>query len=275
MAITLVLLMAAFPSLFAAPASSLSDEKLIGIKFDQKLDSPVSLSLSFSNEIGQPVRLGNYFDEKPVILVLGYYECPMLCTLVLNGLVAALQELKMDVGNQFEVVMVSIDPTETPELALAKKRTYLKRYGRAGAGEGWHFLTGDQAAIRRLADEVGFRFAYDPTIDQYAHPSGLIVLTPEGRVSQYLFGVNFSAKELNAALKEAASHRVGSPVEQLILLCFHYNPLRGKYGNVIMTVLRVGAVLTVLAIGTVMVVTSRRHRKRAAGETAEAKEAGP
>jgi protein SCO1 len=242
-------------------ASSLSDETLAGLQFEQKLNAQVSLDLVFRDEGGRPVKLGDYFGRKPVILVLGYYGCPMLCTLVLNGMVDTLLDLKMDIGNQFEVVNVSIDPTERPELAAAKKRTYLRRYGRHGAEAGWHFLTGEESSIKKLAGEVGFQYAYDPILKQYAHPSGLIVLTPQGKVARYFFGINYPAQDLATTLREAGSEKVGSPVRQLLLLCFHYSPLRGKYGQAIITILRTGGVATVLGLaGTILLV--RQHRKR-------------
>ncbi len=241
--------------------SSLSDEKLSEIKFIQKLNGQVSLDLPFRDEDGTVVKLGDYFGQRPVILVLGYYECPMLCTLVLNGMVEALQDLKLDMGKQFSVVNVSINPKETPKLAAAKKQTYLKRYGRHGAAAGWHFLTGNESAIHQLAQEVGFGYAYDPSIQQYAHPSGLIILTPDGKVARYLFGVSFSPKELDAALQDATHQKVGSPVEQFILLCFHYSPLTGKYGNLVMTIVRISGVATLLGLAGVMITLARRRRR--------------
>lgn len=244
-------------------ASTLSDSALNQIKFEQKLNNQITLGLPFKDENGDTVRLGKYFGKRPVILDLGYYECPMLCTLVLNGMVQCLQDLKMDVGQGFDVVSVSIDPKETPDLALAKKKMYLKRYGRDGAAQGWHFLTGDQDSIRQLTDEVGFRFRYDPVIKQFAHPSGFIVLTPEGRVARYFFGIDYSAKAVDAALKQASANQTGSPVEQLILLCFHYSPLKGKYGNLIMTIVRTSGVVTMIAlIGMVVLVTQRKRRRQ-------------
>jgi protein SCO1 len=261
LALALALALALHPAaLVAAPASSLSDQTLAAIKFDQNLNSQVSLELRFRDEAGRSVQLGDCFGGKPVILVLGYYECPMLCTLVLNGLVDSLLDLKANIGNQFTVVNVSINPAEKPELAAAKKRTYLRRYGRPGAEPGWHFLTGDEAAIKKLADEVGFHYAYDPAANQYAHPSGIIVLTPQGKIARYFFGVNFPAKELSVALREASDERVGSPIQQLILLCFHYSPLRGKYGKLILLVLRVGGLLTVLGLAGLILTARQRHR---------------
>lgn len=247
--------------LVAGPApSSLSDTVLAQIKFDQKPGSQISTDLAFRDEAGKTVKFADYLGKKPVILVLGYYQCPMLCTLVNNGLVAALDDLKLDMGNQFDVINISINPNETPALAAAKKRNYLKAYGRRGAAAGWHFLTGAEPAIRQIADEVGFRYAYDPSTQQYAHPSGLVILTPDGKVSEYLFGVTYSPKQLDTTLRNAATSKVGSPIEQLILLCFHYRPLTGKYGNLIMTVVRVSGVATLAALAGVIVLMSQRKR---------------
>ena len=251
-----------------APAQGLSDDALKKISFDQKPGAQVSPGLEFRDENGKAVKLGDYFGKKPVILVLGYYECPMLCTFVLNGLVESLLALNSEIGNQFEVVDVSINPTETPALAAAKKRTYLRRYGKPGAEAGWHFLTGDEPAIRRLTSEVGFNYAYDPVIKQYAHPSGLIILTPSGKVSHYLSGVIYSPKELNNALTDAAGGKVGSPIRQLFLLCFHYSPITGKYGALIMTIVRVCGVMLVLSLGAYIAGMCRRPLKTdPSGET--------
>lgn len=230
-------------------AATLSDQTLANINFEQKLNTQVSLELPFRDESGKQVRLASYFGGKPVILVLGYYECPMLCSLVLNGMVESLLDLKWTIGNQFQVVNVSINPRETPALAAAKKRTYLKRYGRAAAGAGWHFLTGEEPAIKRLADEVGFQYAYDPATGQYAHPSGLVILTPEGKVARYFFGVAFSANDLYLALQGASDHKVGSPIQRLILLCFHYNPITGKYSPAILLIVRLLGGATALGLG--------------------------
>src|SRR5207302_151037 len=183
-----------------------------------------------------------------VVLVLGYYQCPMLCTLVLNGLVESAADMKWSIGREFEVVDVSIDPNESPAMAAAKKRSYLKRYGRPVAAGGWHFLTGNEGTVRRLAGEVGFRYAYDPASKQYAHPSGLVILTPEGKVSTYLFGVTYAPKDLFASLQAASSNKTGSPIQQLILLCFHYNPFTGKYICLIIVVLRVFSVVKLLVV---------------------------
>ncbi len=253
---------------FTGRAQTLPDEQLAQIRFEQKLHAQVSLGLVFRDEENRTVRLGQYFGEKPVVLVLGYYECPMLCTLVLNGMVESAADMKWSIGREFEVVDVSINPRETAALAAAKKRAYLKRYGRTGAEAGWHFLTGDRQAIAQLANEVGFRYVYDPASKQVAHPSGLVILTPGGKISRYLFGVTYAPKDLFGALKEASSGRVGSPIQQLILLCFHYNPITGKYSAAIVVALRVMALGTILGLlGLIAVLVFRRGR--AAGPAAE------
>ena len=221
-----------------AGAHSLSDDTLKKIAFDQKLGQPVSLDLPFRDEQGKPVRLGDFFGGRPVILVLGYYRCPMLCTLVLNGMISGLQDVKLQMGRDYEVVNVSIDPRETPALAAAKKHSYVTRFGQPNAAAGWHFLTGKDPAIRKLASEVGFIYAYDSASLQYAHPSGLVILTPSGKISHYLSGVVFSSPDLTSALTDASNAKVGSPIEQLYLLCFHYSPFSGKYSKLILTVVR-------------------------------------
>jgi protein SCO1/2 len=183
-------------------------------------------------------------------------------------MVEAMNDMKWSIGNQFNVVHVSIDPKETPQLAAAKKATYLRRYGRAGADAGWHFLTGDEPAIRQLADEVGFHYAYDPAVRQYAHPSGLIVLTPEGKTAKYFFGVTFSPAEVYAALQDASDNKVGSPIERLVLLCFHYSPIHGKYGALIMTIIRALGAVTLGGMAWLCVAMVRRERKRKIGASA-------
>ena len=245
----------------AAHGSELPDSALRQIRFDQKINAQVPLEAAFRDETGRAVRLGDYFGKKPVVLVLGYYGCPMLCTLVSNGLVESFQDLKADIGNQFDVLDVSISPIEKPELAAAKKREYLRHYGRPGAEAGWHFLTGEEPAIHQLADAVGFRYAYDPTIKQYAHPSGFIVLTPEGRVSRYFFGVDFRAQELAAALRDASANRTGSPIRQLLLLCFHYSPVTSKYGALILNSVRGIGIATLLALTIFVTRSCRTDRK--------------
>jgi protein SCO1/2 len=232
----------------AAIAGQLSDETLRQIRFDQKIGAQIPLEAAFRDETGRAVRLGDYFGRKPVVLVLGYYGCPMLCTLVSNGLVETFHDLKSNIGDQFDVLHVSVSPTEKPELAAAKKREYLRHYGRPGAESGWHFLTGDETAIHRLADAVGFRYAYDPVAKQYAHPSGFVVLTPQGQVSRYFFGVDFRAQDLSNALRAASENQTGSVIRQIFLLCFHYRPITNKYGTLVLDGVRTIGVATLLVL---------------------------
>jgi protein SCO1/2 len=242
----------------SAPLPILKD---VGI--DQKLDQPVPVDATFVDETGRTVRLGSYFaGGKPVVLQMAYYRCPMLCTIIQRGLVAALKTLNVDAGKDFTVVVVSIDPGETPALAEEKRQEFLERYDRADVAGGVHFLTGREDAIKALASAVGFRYTYDPSIGQYAHPAAVMVLTPEARVSRYLFGVEFAPRDLKFALMEASDNRIGSVVDQALLYCYHYDPASGKYGFAIMTVIRIGAILTLLALGIFIVMHLRRDRRQ-------------
>lgn len=234
---------------------------LRGVGFDQKLDEQVPLDLEFRDEAGRRVRLAQYFGRRPVVLSLVYYECPMLCTLVLNGMLRAFRTLSFDIGGQFEVLTVSIDPRETPELAARKKQVYMDGYGRPGAERGWRFLTGNQASIEALARAVGFRYAYDPASGQFAHASGIAVLTPQGRIARYQYGVEYSARDLRLALIEASQNKIGTPVDQVLLYCFAYNPATGTYGAAIMNLLRAGALATLLVLGGLVLVLLRRDRR--------------
>jgi protein SCO1/2 len=231
------------------------------IGFDQNLDHAVPLDIPFTDERGRAVRLGDYFGARPVVLALVYYDCPMLCTQVLNSLTSTLKVLSLDPGKDFEIVTVSFDPREKPALAAAKKAVYLDRYKRPGAAEGWHFLTGEQASIERLTHAAGFRYVWDEHTRQFAHPTGITVLTPQGRLSRYLFGVEYGPRDLRFALVEASAGKVGTPVDQVLLYCYHYDPETGRYGLVIMRVVRLAGAATVLALGTFIVVMVRRERK--------------
>ncbi len=233
------------------------------VGFDQRLDAQVPLDLTFKDEAGTDVRLGDYFNNKPVILVLAYYRCPMLCTLVLNGLVQGMLDMNFNAGREFNVVTVSFDPRETPDLAAEKKATYLTRYGRPGASAGWHFLTGKEDAIHQLTQAVGFRYTYDAAADQFAHATGIVVLTPAGRISRYFYDVRFSGRDLRLALVEASANKIGSPIDQVLLFCFHYDPTIGRYGVAIMNLVRAGGVLTMVVLGGLFVFLLRhQHRKR-------------
>ncbi len=228
-------------------------------RFEQNLGSQVPLDAVFRDESGQPVALRGVLGPRPAILVLGYHECPMLCSLVLGGLVESMTDLRLNSGQDFDLIDVSINPTDTPAQAARQKRVYFKRYARHGADLGWHFLTSpDPATVRRLAEAVGFHYAYDPTTKQFAHPSGVMILTPEGKVARYFFGVNFDPAELQTALAAAGQRKVGSRIQDLLLTCFHYNPINGKYGALVITAVRVGGVLTLLAMAGGMTYLVRR-----------------
>ncbi len=248
------------PAVPVAPPQTPAVPADIGI--DQKLDALVPLDATFRDEAGRTVRLGDYFGRRPVILSLVYYDCPMLCTLALNGVLHSLQTISLSAGQDFEVVTVSFDPREKPELAGAKKNVYLTLYNRPGAWEGWHFLTGDEASIRRLTAAVGFRYKWDAAAGQYAHATGIMVLTPEGRLSRYFYGIQYPPRDLRLSLVEASSGKVGSPADEVLLYCFHYDPATGKYGIVITRVLRLAGAATVLILAGFVIVTAIREKRR-------------
>jgi protein SCO1/2 len=250
--------------LAAAEAPPPRDAVLKEIDFHQKLDEQVPPGLRFRDEGGGDVLLSDAFRGKPVVLALVYYRCPMLCTETLNGLLRAARALSFDAGRQYRVVVVSIDPREGAALASAKKALYVQRYGRAGGDAGWSFLTGEEADIRRLAEAVGFRYAYDAVSGQYAHPAGITVLTPGGRISRYLFGVEYSARDLKLSLMDAAAGRIGSPVDKILLACYRYDPLTGTYGLLIAGILKVAAAATALGLAGAIFWMSRRGPRRTA-----------
>ena len=233
------------------------------IGIDQRLGERVPMNLAFSDETGAEVRLDEILDKRPAILSLVYYECPMLCTQVLNGLLRSLRVLSLDVGGEFEVITLSIDPGETPALAAAKKKEYVGRYGRDGAAGGWHFLTGTRERIEELAEAVGFRYEYDPETDLYVHASGIMVLTPAGELARYFYGVEYAPKDLRLGLIEAAEERIGNAVDQVLLLCYQYDPTTGKYGLVILNSLRVAGAATVAVLAALVIGWIRRERRQA------------
>ena len=238
------------------------------IGFDQRLGEQVPLDLAFRDEEGRTVRLGEYFGKRPVILSLAYFDCPMLCGMSLQGIASSLKTLAFDAGREFEVVTVSFDPRETPRLARVKKLEYIDRYGRPGASSGWHFLTGDDEPIRRLTAAVGFRYAWDAGIGQYAHPTGIVVLTPQGLVARYLFGVDYAPKDLRLALVESAGGRIGTLADRLLLLCYRYDPGTSRYSAFALGAVRAGGALTLLGLGAFIVVMTRRERaQRRAGRS--------
>lgn len=229
--------------------------------FEQKLGAALPLDLEFRDEAGATVKLGDFVGKRPVILVLAYYRCPMLCTLVLNGVGLTAHGLPFVLGKDYDIVTVSFDPTDTFDVAAKKKATYLKEYELTAGGPGWHFLVGDEAAIRTLTGTVGFKYGYDEVSREYAHASGIMVVTAEGKLSHYFYGVDYAVKDVRLALVEASKNKIGSPVDQLMLFCYHYDPATGKYGAAVMNILRLGGALTVLALVTFFVVMMRRESR--------------
>lgn len=242
-------------------AASTQASLLQEIKFDQKLDAQVPLDLLFRDETGRAVPLSDYFGKRPVILALVYYECPMLCSQVLSGLTSALDVLQFNVGKEFDVVAVSFNPKEGPGLAQGKRQSTIERYKRPGTEQGWHFLTGPPESIAQLTDAVGFKYAWDETTKQYAHAAGVVVLTPQGKVSKYFFGIEYAPRDLKFGLIQAADNKIGSPVEKLLLYCYHYDPATGTYGVVAMTAVRIAGGLTILGMAAFWFVMWRRGKR--------------
>jgi protein SCO1 len=249
--------------------SSLGNAKVLppllqGIGIDQRLNEQVPLDLHFRDEFGKTVRLGDYFGKRPVILSLVYFGCPMLCTMAENGLLHSLQEVKFTVGHEFDVLTVSFDPHDTVELAAAKKAVYVGLYGRKGAGAGWHFLTGDEAEIQRLTHAVGFRYRYDPQAKQFVHATGIMLLTPQGRVARYFYGIYYPSRDLRLGLVEASANKIGSPVDEVLLFCCRYDPATGKYGVIISRIMQISGLMTILFIGG-LILSLSRVRQAASG----------
>jgi len=230
------------------------------VGYDQRLGEQVPLDLVFRDEVGRLIPLRSLFRGRAMVLSLVYYQCPMLCTLTLNGLASALSVLTFDVGKEFDVVTVSFEPKETAPLAAAKKKAHLERYPRPGAAEGWHFLTGDAPAIAALTRAVGFRYVWDAETRQYAHPAGLVVLTPDGRIARYMYGVEYAPRDLRLALVEASQRRIGNPVDTVLLYCYQYDPARGRYAASVLRLVRLGGILTVLGLASFVLVSLRRER---------------
>ena len=232
-----------------------------GIGIDQKLNQKIPLDLKFLDESGRDRPLSAYFGRHPVILSLVYYQCPMLCNRVMNGVLAALKTIKLNAAEDFEVVFVSIDPRETPQLAYDKKQSYIRSYNRAGAAEGWHFLTGDKKSIDALANAVGYHYKYDAAKDQFSHGAAIIVLTTDGTLSQYFYGIEFAGQDIRLALVQSSQGKIGTVLDQALLFCMAYDPTTGKYGFVIMRVIRLFGILTVLILGAFIYINLRRERK--------------
>jgi len=254
-----------FLAVCGAPSARADNSKILppllqGIGIDQRLNEQVPLDLQFRDEAGKTVTLGDYFGKKPVILSLVYFGCPMLCTMAENGLLHSLQQVNFSVGDQFEVLTVSFDPHDNAELAAAKKAVYVGLYGRKGADRGWHFLTGDETSIQQLTRAVGFRYKYDAQAKQYVHATGIMVLTPKGRIARYFYGIYYPSRDLRLGLVEASANKIGSPVDEVLLFCCRYDPATGKYGVIISRLLQMAGLITVLCIGGLILALSRSQK---------------
>jgi len=241
-----------------SPPSNVKPPGLANIAIEQRLNEQVPANLVFRDETGKAVHLSDYFGKKPLVLSLVYYRCPMLCSELLVGLESTLKVLKFDVGKEFDVLTISFDPKDTPELATARKATILKRYNRPGASDGWHFLTGPQESIDAITKAVGFQYSYDQKTGQFAHSTAIMLLTPEGKVAQYYYGVEFPPKDVRLGLIQASQNKIGTLADQVLLYCYHYDPATGKYGAIISRIIQLAGGLTILSIGTVLLMLFRR-----------------
>lgn len=251
-----------------SPPANVRPPGLKNVGIEQHLEEQIPPDLAFRDETGKAVRLGDYFGQKPMILNLVYYKCPMLCSEVLSGLESAMRVLKFDVGKDYDVLTVSFDPRDTPELATAKKAEYIKRYGRADAAQGWHFLTGSQESIDALTKAAGFQYEYDPKTGQFAHTTAIMILTPAGKIAQYYFGVEFAPKDLRLGLVQASQGKIGNVVDEVLLYCYHYDPATGKYGAIISRILQLSAAATILVLGGLLLILFRRGPARTSFEGA-------
>ena len=243
-----------------SPPSNVRPPHLQNVGIEQHLDAQVPADLAFTDDSGRAVTLGDYFGKKPLILNLVYYNCTMLCGEALSGLTGAMKMVKFNVSDEFDVVTVSFDPRETSAVAAAKKQDYLKRYGRANAASGWHFLTGPAESINALTKAVGFQYEYDAKSSQYAHATAIMVLTPQGRISRYFYGVDYPPKDLRMGLVEASQGKIGNAVDQVLLYCYHYDPATGKYGAIVNNILKLGAGLTIVLLGGLLFILWRMDK---------------
>jgi protein SCO1/2 len=241
-----------------SPPTNVRPPGLKNVGIEQRLNQQIPPGLVFRDETGKSVRLADYFGKRPLILNLVYFKCPMLCGEVVSGLTKSMRVLKFDVGKEFDVLTVSFDPHETPEIAAAAKADYLNRYKRAGAADGWHFLTGSQESITALTQAAGFQYQYNPANGQFAHATAIAVLTPDGRIAQYYYGVEFSPKDLRLGLIQASNGKIGNLVDEVLLYCYHYDPATGKYGAVISRVLRLSGIATIVLLGGIVLILFRR-----------------
>jgi protein SCO1 len=230
--------------------------------YDQRVGQKVPTDLAFRDETGRTVHLGDYFGKRPVVLALVYYTCPMLCTLTLNGLTSSLKGLSFDAGKEYEVVVVSFDPKDTPAAAAKMKREAMSRYGRPGTADGWHFLSGDAQAIAHLTQAVGFRYFYDEQSHQFAHPAGIVVLTPGAVLARYFYGIEFPSRNVRLGVVEAADNRLGTVVDQVLLFCFHYDPANGRYSAAVLNIVRLSAIATVIGLLLTIALLRRRDSQQ-------------
>ena len=258
--VALALLALAPFTLRAQQPASAQPALLRGVGISQQMNQQVSANLAFRDEAGKPVLLGDYFGKKPIVLSLVYFSCPSMCTEVLNGELRALQNIPLDLGKDYEAVTVSFDPKDSPAEAAVKKRIYAGLYGRPGASAGWHFLTGDQKSIAALTDAVGFRYTYDQPSGQFAHATAIMILTPQGQVARYFYGVQYASRDVRLGLVDASHGKIGSPTDAALLFCYHYDPLTGKYGLIVANVLRIAGGLTILVLGVFLWLMFRRER---------------
>jgi len=250
-----------FALLVVANAQPLGRPPLLrDVGIDQQLNAQLPLTATFTDDTGHLVRLGDYFGARPVVLAFVYYQCPMLCNQVLTGLLHSLKKISLNAGEQYNVVAISIDPRETVAMAAAKKHTFVQNYGRAEASGGWHFLTGTESAVRKTANVAGFHYSFDPTTNQFAHMAGIMIATPDGRLSRYLYGIQYPERDLRLALVEASDRKIGNLADQVLLFCYHYDPTQGKYGFAIMNAIRVLGSATVIALGVLIVTMVRSDR---------------
>jgi len=248
---------------FSTSAQQASTPPILSkVGITQNLNALVPPDVVFRDETGKSVRIGDFFGHKPIVLSLVYFDCPALCTEVLNGELRTLKAISLDLGKDFDAVTVSFEPKDTPALAKAKRDVYAGQYGRPGAADHWHFLTGEQQSIEALTNAVGFHYAYDSSIRQYAHAAAILVLTPEGRIDRYFYGVIYPARDVRLGLVEASEGKIGTLTDHALLYCYQYDPMTGKYGVVVMNVLRAAGGLTVLILGIFMTMMFLRERKR-------------
>ena len=252
-----------------APPTGVKPAILRNVGIEQRIGQQIPFDLVFRDEAGRAVKLGDYFGTRPLVIALAYYECPLLCTQVLNGMTGTLKTLSFDAGRDFDVLVVSIDPKDSYRLAADKKATYVASYGRPNTAAGWHFLTGTEASIRPLANAIGFHYAYDQDLKQYAHPAAIYVATPKGRVARYFMGIDFAPRDVRLALVEASNNKLGSVVDTVLLLCYHYDPATGKYGAATLLAVRIGFIGTVASVLAFIFVSLRRERRAAAGNAVD------